>query len=312
MDSPRHGHFSPVAESPASSRPADNGPSCKGPDTSSPAGTTQDVCHGRSSCALKTASRAIAPGHYSKEAIDQQLLQQPAPLHAHLQQQQHERLAAHIPGEDDDRQSFAQVAALQGQGEPYPDQQDQSDSDSQHSELSECESAGAVGDDELLDHEADITRSDANAQGAPADQPGYSTHLRPAAQHGYPLLCGHTAEQDCAGSNSQIQGRSSMMTQHQQESPRALPHHFVTGRGFAQQQRPAAYPPQWPHMASIVRHGQVQAGLGRGRREEHVGFQGSKLREAYQGHCQQDHQRQAEAEQHQAQHGLRQNSGTAL
>ena len=279
VDSPGGGHLTSVAASPTPSRPADNSPSCKGPGASSPAGTAQA---GWPSClpgALDSASRALASGHRSKEAIDQQQLQQSVLQHAGLQQQ-HELSSALFSGCDDDRQRSRQAAASQGHEEPNQHQQDQSDSGSKHSEVFQCESAGAVGDDELLDHEPDMTRSDANAQGAAADQPGYSTYLWPGAQLGYP---GHSAEQDCAVSNSQTQGHSSMMTQHQQESPRALPHHFVAGQGFAQQQRPAAYPQQWPNqaMAPIVRHGQMQPGLGRGRREEHEICRGSMLHEAY-------------------------------
>ena len=308
MDSPSHGYVSPVAQSSTPSRPADKGPSCKGPGTSSPDGTAKADWPCSSPGALDSAEEARAPGYHSQQIIDQSQLQQPRPQQPDLQQRQlHGLMPAPVSGDDGDRQRLRQVAASQGQEEPFTDEEDQADSGS---ELSECESAGAVGDDELLDHEFDIT--DAEAQRAPADQPQNNGQPWPDTKHSFPSPCGHNAEQDCAVSSTEMPAHSSIVTQHQQMHPIALPQHFGN-QSFGEQQRAAEYPQQWPNqaMAPMVRHRQMQPGLGRGRPEEHVYRGGSKLREAYRGHCQQDHQRQAEAEQQLAQHGQRQNSGNA-
>ena len=308
VESPRQNRLSPRAENPTPSRPADNGPSRKGHSASSPDGTAQAECPSRLSGAWVGKFKSSGPAHHSKEGMYQEQLQQPKPQTADLQQ--HELLSVNMSTNDDDRQRLRQVAASQGQEQPYTDQQDQSDSDSQHPELSVCESAGAVGDDELLDHEPEITKYDANAQGAPADQPGLSVQLWPGRQHRSPPFYRQTAMQHSAVSNSKMSGHSRVDIQHQQEARRAPPHNFV-GRGFGQQQRPVAYPQHWPiqAVAPLVRHGQMQPGSGRGRQEEHVVHQGSKLCEAYTGDPVQESQCQAEVEQQHVQHNQRHHSG---
>ena len=304
--SPCHVRASPVAQSSTPSSAADKGPSCTGPGTSSPGGSPG---------ALDNAEEGGANGYHSKHTIDQLQLQQLRPQHADLQQQQeqqqeqqHGLMPACVSGNEGDRQRLRQVAASRGQEEPFTDEVDQADSGSEHSDLSECESAGAVGDDELLDHETDI--ADAEPQRLPANQPGYSAHLFPDTQHGSLPSCGLHTEQDCAVSNSEMPAHSSMVTQHLHLG--ALPQHFGN-QSFGERQRAAAYPQQWPNqaMAPMGRHGQMQPGLGRGRREEHVSGEGSKLRQAYRGHCQQDFRCQAKSQQQVAQHGQRQNSGKA-
>lgn len=309
--SPSHGRLSPAAQSCSPSRPADIGPSCKGPGASSLDGAAQ-TSPSSSPHALDNASVPSAPVLHSS---NQQQLQHHKP-HADLQQQQHQQhgvMSAQLSGNDTCfRPEPTTSEAGQDEASTNTEEQHHSDSGREGSELSDCSSAGAVGDDELLDHEPAITNA-AETQGMPEDQPGHNSQLQTDRQHDWPPLCSHTAEQECAGSIPRPPGHSNKVTQHQQELPSAIPQH-LGDRGSGQQQRAAAHTQQWPYqaMVPIVRHGQVQHGLGRGSREVHVIHEGSKLRAAYRGHCQQDDQRQSEAEQHPVQHGRRQDSGTGL
>lgn len=307
-----HGHFGPEAHSCSPSRPAGSGPSCKGPGASSLGGTAQADNPSGSPHASDVASVPSAP---VLQSSDQQQLQQHKPQRTDLlQQQQHEVMSAQLSGNGDGPRQVASTPETgQDEANVNTEEQENSDSDSEGSELSDCCSAGAVGDDELLDHEPAITDSAAETQQLPVDQPGHNSQLRIGRHHDWSPLCSHTAKQECVGSIPRPPGHSSMVTQHQIECSRAIPQH-LGNQAVGQQQRAAAHPQQWPFqaMVPIVRRGQVQHGLGRGSREVHVIHEASKLRAAYRGDCQQGDQRQSEAEQQLAQHGRRQDSGTGL
>ena len=313
--SPSEGHFSPAAQTCSPSRPADSGPLCKGPSAGSLDGAAPADSPSSSPHALDNASVHSAPGLHSS---NQQQLQHHKSQHADLQQQQQQQqhgvMSAQLSGNDTGFRSEATTSeAGQDEANIMIEEQEQSVSASEGSELSDCSSAGAVGDDELLDHELAITSSAAETQESSVQRPGHNSQLQTHRQHDWPPLFSHTAEQECAGSIPRVPGHSNMVTRHQQKFPRGIPQH-LGDRGIGQQQRAAAHPQQWPYQAmeSTVKHGQVQHGLGRGSREVHVIHEASKLRAAYRGHCQQGDQRQSEAEQQLAQHGCRLDSGTGL
>lgn len=305
--SPSHGHSSPAAQRCSPSRPADCGSLCKGPGASSRDGTSQADSPDSLPHAVGSASVPGAPVLHSS---NQQQVQQHKPQTADFQQQQSGVVSAQLSGNEDRLRPVASSPEAE-RDEAITEEQEQSDFGSQGSQVSDCSSTGAVGDDELLDHEPAITDSAAETQESPVNQPGHNSQLQIHRQRDST----YSAEQGHAGSIPRPPGQSSMVTQHEQEFPRATPQHFGD-RGIGQQQRTAAlpHPQQWPYQATapIARHGQMQHGLGRGGREVHVIHEGSKLRAAYRGHCQQDDQRSAEAEQQLVQHGQRQDSGTRL
>ena len=216
---------------------------------------------------------------------------------------------AHCPGKlpgAGDNASSAQgreaIAEEQVKGCHLQDteEQDQSDLGSEQSELSsEHESAGAVGDDELLDHEPDTPNCDAERAAKQAEQ---SVQAWPGKQHGSPLFCHPTAHRICAVTSTQLPAHPDMLTQHQQENTGAMPQCRFGDQGFTQRLTGAAQPQQWP-MAPIVMRAQVQHGLQGGMREEHVCREGSRLRAAYRSrvHAEQPHDQQGEPQQQQLQ-----------
>lgn len=296
-----HGDISPMAELSTMLRYA--GPSAKGTGASSSPKqpSTQAHCSGNSHAALGDACAPPASEPEGREAIEQ--LQ-----HRHLQpaearKQPFALMTLQGADSDDGRLGLGPVAAPHGSRQEGPDGEEQAHSDS----CSERESAGAVGDDELLDHDLDFAHYDTAVDENPGDQNWHSVQFPADAQHGSASHHPPDTEQLCAVGSCQGEAptHSGMLNQREEGKQEAKPQHFGV-KGFARQHRVAAHPQPWPNQAMCsttsrvhMHHGVLQTGL----QEEHVSREGSKLAAAYRrhSHLEQQHHEQRQAQQ-QVQH----------
>lgn len=317
-NSPGHGHVSPVLLRSTMSRSAGSGPAAKGPGTSNPTGSTQARCFGSSPEALHDVCIPFAPEHPGSEAIQQQQPQRYHPQHAEPQHQSHQLMTAQGAGRDDGRHGLGPVAASHGSGPeaPHAGEQAPSDSGSEGSELSEHESAGAVGDDELLDHDPNFAHCDAAVHGMPCEQTQNTVQSQPDTQLGPASLHHYSHENLSAISACEAPTHLGRVTQHGQGIPGVGPGDFGD-QGFSQQHRRAAHPQLRPSQAMGSAHTHMQMHHARSRRglqEEHVSREDSKLAAAYRRHSHPEQQQthQEEERQQQLQRGQVQSTGESM
>lgn len=306
--SPGHGDISPTAELSAMLRYA--GPSAKRPGASSSPrqSSTQAHCSGNSRAALGEGCVPPKSEHEGRDAIEE--LQHRYLQRAEAQLQPHALMTLQGADSDDGRQGLGPVAAPHGSRQEGPDGEEQaySDSGSERSELSERESAGAVGDDELLDHDPDFAHYDAAVDEKPCDPTQHSVQYAANTQHGSASHHPPDTEQLCAvGScKGEAPTHSGMLTQHEEGKQEARAQHFGD-KSFAWQHRVAAHPQLGPSQAvgSMTSHVHMRHGV----QEEHVSREDSKLAAAYRQHSHLEQHQQGEARQ-QVQHRQMESTGT--
>ena len=293
-------------------RSAGSSPSARGPGASSnPKQQTsnQTDCSGNSLDALGDACMHFAHEHEGRQASEQQ--------HAAVQQQPHVLSTPRQGADSDDgRRASGPVAAPHVSGQEGPDvlKQTDSESGSECSDVSERDSGGAVGDDELLDHDSDFTHCDAAVNEMACDQTQHSSQLLLGTQHASEPFQPSSAEQLCPVEHCKGEEltHSCILTQQREEEiPAARLQHFGD-RGFARQHRVAVHPHLWPNRArgSMSNHVHMHHGsLQRGLQEEHVRREDSKLAAAYRRHSRLEQQHYQDENRQELQHGQTQSAG---
>ena len=266
--------------------------SANGPGSSSPSGTaTENFAAPQPSAAENESSEPLVSQPSNVQSDGHQQAGDCQDQHTGMQQQQQQHwLQRHeMTAASDSSLQCARciVPSCSSTHERTgAEQQDQSDTGSEQSEPCECKSVGAVGDDELLDHEPDMAMEAHAAQSA---NPASSWH---DTWHSSEPFGGKTSTAcatqpvvwaDRLSPDDKPSARAAPL--HQEGSLAAMPHYTVS-HGVGQHPEAVRHLHQWVQQAvtpAFVGPCGAQH-LQRGR-QEHRSREPSKLRAAYRGHC---------------------------
>ena len=286
------------AETSADGASVHEGPPAIGPGHNSPSVTAGPWPASSSQKAAANDSNGPAVHNHVCDTNIQKQSRWGRPHAAGMQQQQQQASHDSAANSDIREEDGAGPHHTQQQENLEPEEQDHSDSDNEYTEMPEHQSEGAVGDDELLDHEPDMcVHADAASPGSLL-QPQHLISTAPAAVS---LQQGGSSEHDGLHETSTA-ACTTMPSQHAPYSSNlgAAPAHHSAPAGRLQpviarhalQQQQKQHEVENAAVARVVEQ-QVVPGVRRGQ-QEHVSREPSRLKAAYRG--------QKYAEQQQQQH----------